>query len=206
MAPNASALNPYGSGSRGRREGGIEALMVVYRLADQSIGIPLDDGREPGRPEGLVEFAPANDAVIGDELEKVIVTPSGIAGQRFDPLDFHGSCLSLLVGFLETASQSLFLSTQPLVCAWTSASAMLWGVPSRSKRLRRSATPGWCPRKVSVGVVEILGLHPVLILTAGSVRLIHSTPGKGSSPKFAFRGFCELWVQVLGSSCETFEV
>src|SRR5829696_10143090 len=77
------------SGSRGSRKGGVEALMVVYRLADQSVSIPLDDGREPGGPEGLVEFAPADDPVIGDELEKVIVTPSGIAGQRFDPLDFH---------------------------------------------------------------------------------------------------------------------
>ena len=108
--------------------------MVVYRLANQPGGIPLDDGREPGGSEGLVEFAPADDAVVGDELEEVGVAPSGVAGQRFDPLDFYGSCLSLRVGSLVTASRSLCLSTQPLVIAWTSTSAMLWGVPSRSKR------------------------------------------------------------------------
>src|SRR5215210_8275696 len=90
-------------GSRGSRKGGVEALMVVYRLANQSAGVPLDDGREPGRPEGLVEFAPANDAVIGDELYKVVVAPSGITGQRFDPLDFHRSKLSLRGRSLATA-------------------------------------------------------------------------------------------------------
>jgi hypothetical protein len=53
----------------------------------------------------LVDFArAANDAIIGDELEKVIVTPSGIAGQRFDPLDFHRLELSLRAGSLATAS------------------------------------------------------------------------------------------------------
>src|SRR5918995_2025937 len=108
------------SGSRGSRKGGIEALMVVYRLADQSVSIPLDDGREPGRPEGLVEFAPADDPVIGDELEKVIVTPSGIAGQRFDPLDFHRLELSFRAESLSTASRSLCLSIQPPVRAGTS--------------------------------------------------------------------------------------
>src|SRR5215204_7729309 len=118
-------------GSRGSRKGGIEALMVVYRLADQTVSIPLDDGREPGRPEGLVEFAPADDAVIGDELEKVIVTPSGIAGQRFDPLDFHRVELSLRAGCLATASRSLSFCTQPPVraCAsdgyyWAGGSAL----------------------------------------------------------------------------------
>src|SRR5215207_9723449 len=117
-------------GSRGSRKGGIEALMVVYCLADQSVSVPLDDGREPGGPEGLVEFAPADDPVIGDELEKVIVTPSGIAGQRFDPLDSHRPGSSLRAGSLSTASRSPFLSIQPPVRAgpseryyWASSSA-----------------------------------------------------------------------------------
>src|SRR5215203_2845219 len=103
------------SGSRGSRKDGIEALMVVYRLADQSVSIPLDDGREPGGPEGLVEFAPADDPVVGDELEKVIVTPSGIAGQRFYPLDSHRLELSPRAGYLVSASRSLFSSIQPPV-------------------------------------------------------------------------------------------
>jgi hypothetical protein len=101
------------SGSRGGRKSGVEALMVVYLLADQTVSIPLDDGREPGRPEGLVEFAPADDAVIGDELEKMIVTPSGIAGQRFDPLDYHRPGSSLGAGSLSTASRWLYSSTRP---------------------------------------------------------------------------------------------
>jgi hypothetical protein len=50
----------------------------------------------------------------------VIVTPSGIAGQRFDPLDFHRLELSFRAGSLVTASRSLFLSTRPPVRAGAS--------------------------------------------------------------------------------------
>jgi hypothetical protein len=106
---------PVRGGSRGGRKGGVEALVVVYGLADQPVGIPLDDGREAGRPEGLVEFAPANDTVFRDKLEKVVIASSGIAGQRFDPLDLHGSHLSLRVGSLATASLPFYLSNPRLV-------------------------------------------------------------------------------------------
>src|SRR5215216_7133969 len=135
------------SGSCGGRKGGIEALMIVYRLANQSASIPLDDGREPGRPEGLVEFAPADDAVIGDKLEKVIVTPSGIAGQRFDPLDFHRLELSFRAGFLSTASRSLFSSIQPPVRAWASEAIIGRAAPLRKTRLRRLGDAWVMPEK-----------------------------------------------------------
>src|SRR5829696_9145885 len=122
------------SGSRGSRKGGVEALMVVYRLADQSVSIPLDEGREPGRPEGLVEFAPAHHPVIGEELEKVIVTPSGIAGQRFDALDFHRLELSFRAGSSSTASRSLYLSTRHPRFAQGHQKLLLGGRPRSARR------------------------------------------------------------------------
>src|SRR5215204_720979 len=131
--------------------------MVVYCLANQSAGIPLDNGREPGRPEGLVEFAPANDAVIGGELYKVVVAPSGITGQRFDPLDFHRSKLSLRAGSLATASRSLFLSTQPPSLCMRIRRLLLGGRSCFASRARATwPTPGQCPGEASVRV-ETLG-------------------------------------------------
>src|SRR5919112_4439454 len=121
-------------GSRGGRKGGVETLMVVYLLADQSVSIPLYDGREPGRPENLVEFAPADDALIGDELEKVIVTPSGIAGQRFDPLDFHRFELSFRAGSSSTASRSLYLSPRHPRFAQGHQKLLLGGRPRSARR------------------------------------------------------------------------
>src|SRR5215211_656817 len=126
------------SWSRGGRKGGVETLMVVYCLADKSVSIALDDGREPGGPEGLVEFAPADDPVVGDELEKVIVTPSGIAGQRFDPLDFHRLELSFRAGSSSTASRSLYLSTRHPRFAQGHQKLLLGGRP-RSARCAHGA-------------------------------------------------------------------
>jgi hypothetical protein len=114
--------------------------MVVYRLANQPGGIPLDDAREPGRSEGLVEFAPANDAIIGDELEKVIVTPPASQAS----VSIRSIFMALVCPFVRGPWQltrgrfSCPLATQPLVRAWTPASAILLGVPSsRSKRACR---------------------------------------------------------------------
>src|SRR5919106_1817004 len=125
------------SGSRGGRKSGVEALMFVYLLADQTVSIPLDDGREPGRPEGLVEFAPADDAVIGDELEKMIVTPSGIAGQRFDLLDLHRPGSSLGAGSLSTASRWLYSATRPRFTQGQQNAIIGRAAPLRKARPRR---------------------------------------------------------------------
>jgi hypothetical protein len=113
--------------------------MVVYRLANQAAGIPLDDSREAGRPEGLVEFAPANDTVISDKLEKMVVAPPGITGQCFNTLNFHHVALSLHAGSLATASQSLFLSTQPPVRACGSDDYYWVDIPALQAA---SAAPG----------------------------------------------------------------
>ena len=102
--------------------------MVVYRLANQAAGIPLDDSRKAGRPEGLVEFAPANDTLFSDKLEKMVVAPPGITGQCFNPLDLHHVALSLHAGSLATASQSLSCPLSPqfghadqtVIIGWTS--------------------------------------------------------------------------------------
>ena len=42
------------------------------------------------RAEALVELAPADDAVVGRDLDEVVVAPAGIAGERLDALHFHG--------------------------------------------------------------------------------------------------------------------
>src|SRR5437660_11439054 len=43
----------------------------------------------PGRAEALVELAPADDAVIGRQLQKVIIPPAGVAAKDVETRDFH---------------------------------------------------------------------------------------------------------------------
>ena len=50
-----------------------------------------------------------------------------------------------------------------------SRATIMWRALAQQARLRRSATPGWCPGKVSVGV-EMLGPHLGLTLRDVSVR------------------------------------
>ena len=90
MAPMRLGDDAAGSRPRGAVELGIDALVLADRLADDARRQPLDDGADARRAEALVELAPADDAVVGGELDEMVVAPARIAGQRLDALDLHG--------------------------------------------------------------------------------------------------------------------
>ena len=86
------------AGSRARRgkQFGIDALVLQRRLADHARRQALDHRADAGRAETLVELAPADNAVLGDKLDEVVVAPASVAGQGFDAFDgclfAHVSC------------------------------------------------------------------------------------------------------------------
>jgi hypothetical protein len=67
--------------------------MVADRTADDARRQPLDHGADARRAEALIVFAPADNAVVGGELDEVIVAPAGIGSEGFDGRDFHGIVL-----------------------------------------------------------------------------------------------------------------
>jgi hypothetical protein len=58
-------------------------------LSDDPAGQPLDDGADPGGPEAFIELAPADDAVVGAELEEMIIPPAGVAAEDVETCHFH---------------------------------------------------------------------------------------------------------------------
>ena len=66
---------------------------------------PLDDRGDAGRAETLVELAPADDAVIGRELQEVVIAPAGIGAQHFKPGDFHSPLPSSADGSLASCAR-----------------------------------------------------------------------------------------------------
>src|SRR6185295_4294772 len=59
-------------------------------LADDACGQPLDRRRHAWRAKTLVVLAPADDAVLGHDLDEVVVPPAGVACERFDASDLGG--------------------------------------------------------------------------------------------------------------------
>ena len=62
-------------------------------LADQALGHLADDAGQPLRAVPLHVFRPADDALVGRDLEKRIDPPAGVAMQVFDLDDFHDGFL-----------------------------------------------------------------------------------------------------------------
>jgi hypothetical protein len=58
--------------------------MLKGILADHSCRQPFDRRGNARSAKSLVEFAPAGDAVFGHDLDEVVVSPAGVAGQRLD--------------------------------------------------------------------------------------------------------------------------
>src|SRR5215472_18027342 len=52
---------------------GINPLVVEDGLPDHAAGEPNDDRADPGRTETLVELAPADDPVIGRQLQEMVI-------------------------------------------------------------------------------------------------------------------------------------
>ncbi|MGY3650973.1 hypothetical protein [Bradyrhizobium sp. LM2.9] len=57
-------------------------------LPDDAGGEALDRSADAGRAEALVELAPADDTVFGRQLDEVVVSPTGIAGENFETCCF----------------------------------------------------------------------------------------------------------------------
>jgi hypothetical protein len=56
-----------------------KAFLPTTRADSRSIA-----AADAGRAKTLVEFAPADDAVFGRDLDEVVVAPAGVAGERLD--------------------------------------------------------------------------------------------------------------------------
>src|SRR6516225_8863483 len=87
--PEPLADDPTGGRPGQAIELGIYPLMVEDGLSDNPPGEPLDDGADPGRTKSLVELAPTDYAVVGRQLQEMIVSPAGVAAKNFQPLDLH---------------------------------------------------------------------------------------------------------------------
>src|SRR5690349_3250475 len=71
----------------------VDAFMLADRLPQHARAQLLDDVADAGGTETFVEFAPTDRTIIGAELDKVVVAPARIAGQRFHRLHFRSHCL-----------------------------------------------------------------------------------------------------------------
>src|SRR5258708_15457488 len=85
-----------GGGARRRKQLGIDSLVLEGVLADDPCRQPLDRGSDAGRAKPFVEFAPADEAVFGHDLDEMVVPPARVAGQGFDTSDagcLYAGCL-----------------------------------------------------------------------------------------------------------------
>ena len=69
----------------------IDALVIADALADDLGGKARDCRTDSRRAEVFGKLAPADDAVVGGQLDEMIVAPAGVAGERLDGADFHGA-------------------------------------------------------------------------------------------------------------------
>jgi hypothetical protein len=72
-----------GGGTRGREQLCVDALVPEDVLPDDAGGQALDRSADARRAEALVELAPSDDAVLGRQLDEVVVSPAGVAGENF---------------------------------------------------------------------------------------------------------------------------
>src|SRR5271170_2460325 len=75
-------------------EFGVDSFVIEDPLTDDPRRQSLDDRADPRRAEALVELAPPDDALVGCQLEEMIVPPAGIAAKDVETDDFHGAPLS----------------------------------------------------------------------------------------------------------------
>ena len=73
-----------GGGARRRGQLRKDPLMRHDVLPDHAAGQPLDRRADAGCAKPLVIFAPADHAVLGRDLDEMVVPPAGVAGEDFD--------------------------------------------------------------------------------------------------------------------------
>src|SRR5713101_1689113 len=67
----------------------INSLVLKRVLSDHPRRETLDCSTDTRRTKTLVELAPAHDAVFRGELDEVVVSPAGVAGEQFDASYFR---------------------------------------------------------------------------------------------------------------------
>ena len=108
----------------------VNALMLADGLPHHARRQVRDHGADSRRAEAFVELAPADDAAVGREFDKVIVAPSRVAGERLDARHFH--CCFL----------RLFRMTHTICAASHRALHAARDFPLRYSRERASAVSG----------------------------------------------------------------
>src|SRR5258707_11548507 len=78
-----------GRGPRRREELRINPFVLKRVLSNHPRRETLDRSTYTRRAKTFVELAPANDAVFGGELDEVVVSPTGVAGEQFDASYFR---------------------------------------------------------------------------------------------------------------------
>ena len=76
-----------GGRPRDRIELRVDPLVIADRLADDAGRELLDGGADARRAEAFVVLAPADDAVLGGDLDEVVVAEARIGGERLDRTD-----------------------------------------------------------------------------------------------------------------------
>ena len=68
---------------------GKDPFVVEDVLPDDPRSEPFDDGTDPRGSETLVELAPGDDAVVGGQLEEMIIPPAGVTAEDFETRHLH---------------------------------------------------------------------------------------------------------------------
>ena len=68
---------------------GKDPFVVEDVLPDDPRSEPFDDGTDPRGSETLVELAPGDDAVVGGQLEEMIIPPAGVTAEDFETGHLH---------------------------------------------------------------------------------------------------------------------
>ena len=69
---------------------GVDPLVLENILPADTRAEPLDHRADPGGTKALVELAPAGNAAIRRQFQKMVIPPSGVAAQDFQTGDLHG--------------------------------------------------------------------------------------------------------------------
>src|SRR5258705_90449 len=78
-----------GRGTRRGKKLRIDPFVLKGVLSDYPRRETQDSSTDTRRTKTFVELAPANDAVFGGELDEVVVSPAGVAGEQFDASHFQ---------------------------------------------------------------------------------------------------------------------
>src|SRR5450432_18 len=88
-----------GSGTRRGKKLRMDALVLKCILSDHARRQTLNHRADAGRAKTFVEFAPADNAVFGGDLDEMVVSPAGIASDDFETFYLRHFCHGVPVFF-----------------------------------------------------------------------------------------------------------